>query len=134
MYEIFIDISTQKFKQWSTIVEDFKYDSSIPYSQILVDTTETAKYKYLLTLMNRRGHNVLVMGETGVGKSVIVNGYLSKLSSDEFVSMFMSFSAQTSSGNIQDIFAEKLVQRGRDLGPPSGKKMIFFIDDINMPK
>lgn len=74
------------------------------------------------------------MGETGVGKSVIVKDYLSNLDPDYFVSTAANFSAQTSSSNLMDLFFDKLVQRGRDLGPPSGKKMVLFVDDINMPK
>jgi dynein heavy chain len=84
--------------------------------------------------MNKKANNVLIMGETGVGKSVIVKDYLNNLSPEEFVSMGYNFSAQTSSNNVMDIFFDKLMQRGRDLGAPSGKKMVFFVDDINMPK
>jgi len=48
----------------------------------------------------------------------------------------MNFSAQTSSGNLLDLFLDKdkFQKLSRELiGPPPGKKMIVFIDDINMP-
>jgi len=134
LYEYYIDLNSRKFKHWNTLVTDFKYDSSIAFSKILVDTTDTARFKYLLRLMNKKANNVLVMGETGVGKSVIVKDYLSNLPVDDFVNTSANFSAQTSSANIMDLLYDKLMQRGRDLGPPSGKKMVFFVDDINMPK
>jgi len=57
LYEYYIDLNTRKFRHWNTLVTEFKYDSSIPYSNILVDTTDTARFKYLLRLMNRKSHN-----------------------------------------------------------------------------
>lgn len=48
----------------------------------------------------------------------------------------MNFSAQTSTRNLLDVFLDKdkFIKRGRNkLGPPAGKKMVFYVDDINMP-
>ena len=133
LYDYYIDLQSRKFKPWTNLVTDFRYDSTIPFTSILVDTADTIRYKYMLRLMNKKAHNVLIMGETGVGKSAIIKDYLNRLPGDDFVNTSLTFSAQTSSANVQDLFADKLMQRGRDLGPPSGKKMVFFVDDINMP-
>ena len=78
--------------------------------------------------------NVLFSGETGVGKSVIVKDFL--MNGDEnFVSAFVNFSGKTSCKNLQDAFEGNLeAKRKTLLGPPAGKKMIFFIDDVNMPQ
>lgn len=60
-----------------------------------------------------------------------------------------NFSAQTSSGNVVDIFETRLDRKRKNLlGPPagtessnkhlysspvSGSRMVVFVDDINMP-
>lgn len=82
---------------------------------------------------------MLYMGDTGVGKSVVMEKYLDNASSgaggnNEFVAYTMKYSAQTKPTNLKDMFETKLEKKRKTLyGPPSGKKMLFFIDDLNMP-
>jgi len=82
------------------------------------------------------GFNVLYMAETGVGKSVVVQAFLDKMSQGDhgYVSYTMGYSAQTKPRNLKDVMETKLEKKRKNLlGPPSGKKMLFFIDDLNMP-
>lgn len=51
-----------------------------------------------------------------------------------FVSYTMGYSAQTKPRNLKDVLEAKLEKKRKNLlGPPAGKKMLFFIDDLNMP-
>lgn len=80
------------------------------------------------------GYNVLLTGETGVGKSVITKDFLIA-SPEDIVYAFVNFSGKTTTKNLQDAFEGNLeAKRKTLLGPPGGKKMIFFIDDVNMPQ
>jgi dynein heavy chain len=48
----------------------------------------------------------------------------------------MNFSAQTSTKNVLDVFLDKdkfTKKRRTEIGPLGGKKMVFYVDDINMP-
>ena len=52
----------------------------------------------------------------------------------EYVCNTMSYSAQTRPQNVKDIFETKLEKKRKNLlGPPAGKRMLMFIDDLNMP-
>jgi dynein heavy chain len=52
-------------------VPGFKYNPETSFFEILVPTSDTVKYKYLLSTLLGAGHNVLITGGTGVGKSVV---------------------------------------------------------------
>ena len=46
----------------------------------------------------------------------------------------VGYSAQTKPANLRDVLETKLEKKRKNLlGPPSGKKMFLFIDDLNMP-
>jgi len=135
IYDFYIDFKTKTFKNWSTIVEEFTYDKEKPYFEILVPTPDTVKYKFLLQNLMKNGNNVLISGDTGVGKSVIIQAFLNASDPELFENGSINFSAQTSSHNLMDVFYSKLKKKRKDLyGPPPGKKMLLFIDDINMPQ
>jgi dynein heavy chain len=135
VYDVNIDFKAKMFKNWSKYVTDFSYDRDQPYFDILVETADTVKFKFLVENLMRQGFNVLVSGDTGVGKSVIVQDFLVKSNEEEFDTGSINFSAQTSSHNLMDVFYSKLKKKRKDLyGPPPPKKMILFIDDVNMPQ
>lgn len=134
MFDFFINVQGLQTCSWSELVQEFHYSNQLPFFNILVETVDTVKLKNLLMNINMGRRGALLNGQTGTGKSVIIKDYLKNLDQHQFMQIGMNFSGQTTSKNLQDFLQEKLVQRGRDIGPPSGKKLLFFVDDINMPK
>jgi dynein heavy chain len=136
IYEYGIDQESHRFEPWTDQVPNFQYDANKSYFEILVPTSDTVKYKFMLQTLMNNSQNILYTGETGVGKSVIVKDFLLNPGEDsDLVSAFVNFSGKTTTKNLQDAFEGNLeAKRKTLLGPPGGKKMIFFIDDVNMPQ
>ena len=107
IYDYFINFEKKEFHNWQERVTEFKYDPEIPYFNILVPTGDTVRYKYLLDKLVGAKKNILISGDTGVGKSVIVADYLSNLELDKYAYTIMNFSAQTNTKNVLDVFLDK---------------------------
>ena len=79
--------------------------------------------------------HVLTPGPTGTGKTQNIFQLLTKELGENFQYIMISFSAQTSANQTQDTIDGKMDKRRKGIyGPPIGKKYIFFVDDLNMPK
>ena len=136
IYDYCIDDDVCQFVTWLKRVPNYEYDSKLPFFNILVPTADTVRYKYVLDKLMRTGQHLLFTGETGVGKTVIVQNYLMNPTDKEEWYNFatVNFSAQTSTFNFYDVMMEKLDKRKKTLyGPPINKRMIIFVDDVNMP-
>ena len=74
------------------------------------------------------------VGVTGTGKTVLINQILSELDESNWKTNNMIFSSQTSSIKTQDTIEGKMAKKGNNKMYPEGKKMVVYVDDMNMPK
>lgn len=72
VYDYYCEFQKKEFRPWNELVTEFKYTRTMSYFNILVPTADTVKFKYLLDKLIVGGFNVLITGETGTGKSVII--------------------------------------------------------------
>ena len=91
--------------------------------------------KYVKKLLITNGKHILSPGPTGTGKTINFVDLLNQEMPEEYTMIPIMFSAQTSANQTQDGLDEKLEKRRKGVfGPPTGKKYVVFIDDLNMPK
>ena len=135
LYDVFVTDSMNKcnFARWNEKKEFSKYEKDVSFFNILVPTQDTVKYNFLMSMLSKNNFPALFMGETGVGKSVIIMDFLSQLDNTQFLYKSSNFSAKTTSKNVYDTLKTAIFKNG-NFQPPSGKKFIYFIDDINLPQ
>uniref|UniRef100_A0A8P4KSK9 AAA+ ATPase domain-containing protein n=1 Tax=Dicentrarchus labrax TaxID=13489 RepID=A0A8P4KSK9_DICLA len=121
---------------WESVIPSFKYNSEQPFFEMLVPTIDTVRYGYLMEKLLSVRHSVLFTGGTGVGKSVVARGLLNSIQEKAgYLPVYINFSAQTSSARTQEIIESKLEKKRKNiLGAPGNKKLVVFVDDLNMPK
>ena len=126
---------TGKWAVWSDIVDAQEISVEDAYTTIVVQTMDTIRYKYLTEVLVTHGKHTLYVGPTGTGKSVYNKDLLFSLPKEEWAYMLFTFSAQTSANMTQDIIDGGLDKRRKGIfGPPPGKRMVVFVDDLSMPQ
>ena len=82
----------------------------------------------------RRGQHCASRPWTGTGKTANLVELLSAEMPQEYIPLSLTFSAQTSANQTQDIIDSKMEKRRRGVyGPAAGTKYVLFVDDLNMP-
>ncbi|XP_074052253.1 dynein axonemal heavy chain 6 isoform X2 [Macrotis lagotis] len=136
LWSIHMDYDTKRLDPWERIIPPFKYSREVPFFEMLVPTTDTIRYGYLMEKLLAVKHPVLLTGITGVGKSVVARGLLNRIQDQAgYLPVYLNFSAQTSSSRTQEIIESKLEKKRKTiLGAPGNKRVVIFVDDLNMPK
>jgi dynein heavy chain len=135
-FDYFFDLKKEKvFKPWHGKVGAFVYDKEQSYFDLMVPTVDTVKYSYCLETLLAKEHPMFFTGLTGVGKSVMIASSLGILKEQgKILPIFLNMSAQTTSARTQQSIEEPLEKKGRTaIGPPVNKKLVVFVDDVNMP-
>uniref|UniRef100_G3PRS5 Dynein axonemal heavy chain 11 n=1 Tax=Gasterosteus aculeatus TaxID=69293 RepID=G3PRS5_GASAC len=134
VFDYFIDSETKKFIPWSEKMEQFELEPDVPLQTVLVHTPETICLTYFMDLLLLRGKPIMLVGNAGVGKTILVSDKVSKQKEDFMVAK-VPFNYYTTSAMLQRVLEKPLEKKaGRKFAPPTAKRLIYFIDDLNMPE
>ncbi|PNJ55828.1 DNAH11 isoform 5 [Pongo abelii] len=134
IFDYYVDHKTKKLLPWADKIAQFTMDPDVPLQTVLVHTTETTRLRYFMELLLEKGKPLMLVGNAGVGKTVFVGDTLASLSEDYIVSR-VPFNYYTTSAALQKILEKPLEKKaGHNYGPGGNKKLIYFIDDMNMPE
>jgi dynein heavy chain len=76
----------------------------------------------------------LLVGNAGCGKTVLMQDKLGSYGDDRMI-VNVPFNFYTTAWSLQSVLEKPLEKKaGRNYGPPGAKKLIYFLDDLNMPE
>nr|CAD7590203.1 unnamed protein product [Timema genevievae] len=125
------------WEHWNTLMETYTYpENSTPdYSSILVPIVDNVRINYLIHAIAKQDRCVLLIGEQGSAKTVMMKAYMKKSNPEVYLNRSFNFSSATTPFQFQKTIESYMEKRmGSTFGPPGGKKMIVFIDDVNLPE
>ena len=134
IFDYYYDPKKDEFEAWKSLLPTWKAHVGEKFHEIFVPTIDSIRISFVISLLVRSGHPVLLAGESGIGKTKQMSSVLSGLT-DAFSTFKMNFSTTTSSDVAQEMLERVLERRSRcKLGPIGGNKLIVFIDDFHLPK
>eukprot|EP01033_Poteriospumella_lacustris_P008676 gene8676-6241_t len=134
LYDYFFEVNTTKWEKWAGQVPAYAEPSPFKFYEVMVPTTDSILYSHMLQHLAPL-RPILFVGESGTAKTTVIQKYLMTMPSSSFSKLNINFSSRTTAADVQTNIEANVDKRsGNIYGPPSGKKLIVFVDDLNMPK
>jgi dynein heavy chain len=140
LFDKMFDHNTGKFEDWDLVknIIDDPVINDMKFNEIIIPTLDTKRYSYMIKQLLSIKMPTLFVGESGTGKTITIQNYLKHATSgnnkSNYLILNINFSSRTTALDFQLNLEEILEMRlMRTMGPPSGKELIVFIDDLGMP-
>lgn len=134
VYEHFVSAEKREWAAWEEKLAALGKPTSREFHKINVPTVDTVRNRFIVQALLDYGSQVLMVGHSGVGKTVLADGILRTLDANvhEFT---INFSAGTSSVSTQEIIESNFEPLPKKkYRPKRGQKAVCFVDDLNMPR
>ena len=135
MYDYGFHVEQNKWYEWKSLTTPLEVAPNTPFASILVSTAHTVRTNWLVDMMCSCNAHTLLTGDSGTSKTVVVNRYLhERLRDGRTTAVTMNFSSRTTAHDVHSSIMDSVEKRTKDtVGPPVGKQLLCFIDDLNMP-
>lgn len=150
LFDYWLDLKEREnhWVKWDSMVKEFEYNPTTPWSEMLVPTVNTIRFSRLLSRAVSTKYPVYLSGITGTGKTVVCQNTVKEMTLQGLISPLpFTFSAKTSSMQVQAQITSKTNSLRKDITTIYGtekvtclipklspKTLVIHIDDINMPE
>ena len=134
VFDVWVDPVSNDWASWNDRVPVFELDSEVPLQGCLVHNTETIRIKYFLDLLVTGRFPTMLIGGAGCGKTLLMNEKLMGMG-EEYHIANVPFNWYYTAAMTQKILEKSLEKKsGKNYGPQGNRKLIYFLDDMNMPE
>jgi dynein heavy chain len=138
VFDYWLDPSVNGFEQWTKSPYFFTidYNSTTPMGDVTVPTPETCSVSFWMEKLVDMRRPVMLAGPAGTGKTQMIQGLLNSFKDPSvYVSCNINFNFYTTSQVLFNTMSGPLEKKtGTNFGPPGNAKLIYFVDDINLPE
>ena len=138
VFDYWLNPESNKFESWtkSPFFYTVDYNSlNTPMTQVTVPTPETCSVVNWMDLLVKMRKPIMLAGSAGTGKTQLVQGMLASLDQSSYQSSNINFNFYTTSAVLANTMSIPLEKKtGSNYGPPGNVKLIYFIDDLNLPE
>ena len=135
LHDYLFDFEQKRWRPWSSEVPEYDPPPDRKFSSIMVPTSDTVRSTFLLNSCVVVKSACLFVGDSGTAKTTVISKYLLGCDPDKTCSLGINFSSRTSSMDVQIAIEDSIEKRTKDtFGPPAGKRLLVFVDDLNMPR
>lgn len=133
VYDYYVDEEQCLMMPWEEKVPKFQYFPG-DFANMFVPTVETTRLTYFLDSLVANKHHLMFVGNTGTGKSAIMINKLRNMNAESMSYSTISMNSLSDAPNTQVILEQSLEKKsGVRYGPPGNKRLVYFVDDMNMP-
>jgi dynein heavy chain len=134
VFDIYYDCEADTFSSWEELCPEYIPPSELNFSKVVVQTAETTALTHATKLLAGVGRPVMLVGGAGTGKTTILQDFLAHLESNSWMQYNIAMNFYTDSKSLQAQLENPIDKRsGHTFGPPSGRKLVYFVDDLNLP-
>eukprot|EP00756_Hemistasia_phaeocysticola_P016846 Hpha_TRINITY_DN15501_c4_g2::TRINITY_DN15501_c4_g2_i2::g.105578::m.105578/K10408/DNAH; dynein heavy chain, axonemal len=137
IYDVYIpdkNPNSIEYVPWTEKVKAYKHNPDLPFSDIAIDTVDTTRLTFLMDKLMERRRAAVFVGTAGTGKSNLIMNKLRSEPQSEVLFQMIAFNAMTRPKELQSVMENYLEKKhGKTFGPPGKKRLVYFIDDLNMP-
>uniref|UniRef100_A0A669C7U5 Dynein axonemal heavy chain 10 n=1 Tax=Oreochromis niloticus TaxID=8128 RepID=A0A669C7U5_ORENI len=135
LYDFHFDGTQGKWVPWSSLVPKYIHNPEMKFIDILVPTVDTTRTSWILEQMVKIKRPLLLVGESGTSKTATIHNFLKNINAETSSTLVINFSSRTTSLDLQRNLEATVEKRTKETyGPPMGKRLLIFMDDMNMPK
>eukprot|EP01031_Cornospumella_fuschlensis_P048822 gene48822-59779_t len=136
IFDFRINTDAVDWERWATPHWEYPINIEEPdFSSMLVPTIETTRASYILTRLHAKQRGVMMTGSSGTAKTSTALMFFDSIQSENMRIKKLCFSSATSPAMLQAAIESELDKRGgKSFGPPGGKVMTVFMDDLSMPE
>ena len=140
IFDYYWNTTTCSWEHWSSKITDTVINDFDLFENIIIPNIEVMRLNRIMEINCLEEKPILFIADAGYGKTATIKYFLkninklSKTNNYTYKYYIANFNSYTDGGSMQGIIESQIGQRvGNKIGPPSGTKFVYFLDDLNMP-
>jgi dynein heavy chain len=135
IFDFFVNPDKDEWATWDEkMIQGWTPNQNSLYSEIFVPTVDITRNRIIILNMLKNGQSPFILGGVATGKSSIIKMIYNTLELTKYQPFNVNLSYGITSKNLQKEIEMHFEKRNNKLYPPSNKKSLCYVDDLNLPK